>query len=125
MLKRLRIILSLTFFAATGCSALGLRAPWDQTPRQDSFAKNESLSRSQVENRDARRPVVSEVHLGMSSDQVQNLWGTPSTKEWAAGKNPRFQRWVFEKTVITSQGARTQTRWIYIEDNRVVGWETR
>lgn len=123
----LRTLSFISFLSLTHCSSLGLKAPWAADTRGPSSAStSHSMDSTLSTSSPARlKPAGSDVHLGMSGDQAANLWGTPVQREMAAGKNPRYQRWTFEKTVITAQGARTQTRYLYLEDNRVIGWETR
>jgi hypothetical protein len=69
-----------------------------------------------IENNDIAR--------GMSRGAVKQSWGEPDIIE-AAG-NPMYgnERWKYNKLVSTSDGYKPESRVIYFEAGRVIGWET-
>lgn len=69
-----------------------------------------------IENNDIAR--------GMSKTAVKQSWGEPDFVEVAG--NPLYgnERWKFNKLVSTDDGYKPETRIIYFESGRVVGWES-
>ncbi len=67
---------------------------------------------------------LGDIFVGMSSSAVAESWGEPRITEVAG--NPIFQnfRWIFERQVPTEDGYTTETRTVYFESGRVIGWET-
>jgi hypothetical protein len=67
----------------------------------------------------------SDVTKGMTRKAVEQSWGEPESKEFAG--NPMYgnERWLYSKLVSTQDGYQQETRIIYFEAGRVVGWETR
>lgn len=66
-----------------------------------------------------------DIFVGMSSGAVAESWGEPREVEVAG--NPIYQnfRWTFEKQVPTTDGYQLETRVVYFEAGRVVGWKTQ
>jgi hypothetical protein len=69
---------------------------------------------SYVESAIAQRDLI----YGMSAKAVIEAWGQPSVEEFA-GKG-RFQRWTYYNHPAT----REEKRYLYIEDGRLVGWQS-
>lgn len=65
-----------------------------------------------------------DVAKGMSKNAVRQSWGEPEFVEVAG--NPLYgnERWRYNKLVSTEEGYKQETRLIYFEAGRVVGWET-
>ena len=66
-----------------------------------------------------------DIGQGMSKNAVKQSWGEPDYVDVAG--NPLYgnERWKFNKLVSTDEGYKSETRIIYFESGRVVGWETQ
>lgn len=66
-----------------------------------------------------------DIALGMQTDFVKRSWGTPDSIEIAG--NPLYgnERWRYKRYSPTPDGFRLQSRIIYFESGKVVGWEQR
>ncbi len=65
-----------------------------------------------------------DVALGMPQDYVRKSWGEPSQIDVSGNSIYKNERWQYLKQVSTPQGYKQQSRLIYFEGGRVVGWET-
>lgn len=65
-----------------------------------------------------------DVTLGMSQNAVIQSWGDPDIVEVAGNPVYRNERWKYTKMISGDEGFQQQTRVIYFESGRVVGWET-
>lgn len=64
-----------------------------------------------------------DVAYGMSREAVRESWGDPDMVEYAG--NPMYgnERWKYSKMVSSFDGYSNETRLIYFESGKVVGWE--
>ena len=65
-----------------------------------------------------------DIALGMPQDYVRKSWGEPTQIEVSGNSIYKNERWQYLKQVSTPQGYKQQSRLIYFEGGRVVGWET-
>jgi len=68
-------------------------------------------------------PPSGDVRLGMSMAEVQSNWGHPRHVLFAGTQTDGNQKWVYPDGSTSSFGL-GQSRVIYFEQGRVVGWET-
>jgi hypothetical protein len=74
------------------------------------------MTNNMIENNDVGR--------GMSRTAVKQSWGEPDAVEVAGNSLYGNERWRYSKQVSTEEGYKLETRIIYFEAGRVVGWET-
>ena len=65
-----------------------------------------------------------DIALGMPQDYVRKSWGEPSQIETSGNSIYKNERWQYLKQVSTPQGYKQESRLVYFEGCRVVGWET-
>ncbi len=65
-----------------------------------------------------------DVGRGMSRFAVKQSWGEPDAIEVAGNTLYGNERWKYTKQVSTDDGYKIETRIVYFESGRVVGWET-
>lgn len=65
-----------------------------------------------------------DVAVGMPQDYVRRSWGEPLSVEVSGNPIYKNERWKYQRQISTSQGFRKETRYVYFEGGRVVGWET-
>lgn len=65
-----------------------------------------------------------DVARGMSRGAVRQSWGEPDFIEVAGKDLYGNERWRYTKLVSTEDGYKSETRIIFFEAGRVVGWET-
>lgn len=65
-----------------------------------------------------------DIALGMPQDYVRKSWGEPTQVETSGNSIYKNERWQYLKQVSTPQGYRQESRMVYFEGGRVVGWET-
>lgn len=65
-----------------------------------------------------------DIALGMPQDYVRKSWGEPSQIETSGNSIYKNERWQYLKQVSTPQGYKQESRLVYFEGGRVVGWET-
>ena len=64
------------------------------------------------------------VTLGMTQEEVREIWGTPNEVE-AAGRREGDERWVYEEGLSAFRNARIhRNRTVYFEHGRVAGWSS-
>lgn len=64
-----------------------------------------------------------DITLGMTKQGVRDSWGEPELVEVAGNPIYGNERWKYLEEVSSSEGYQTETRMIYFESGRVVGWE--
>jgi hypothetical protein len=66
---------------------------------------------------------ANDIGVGMTKQAVRDSWGDPEMVEVAG--NPMYgnERWKYSKYLSSSEGYQGETRLIYFEGGRVVGWE--
>ena len=65
-----------------------------------------------------------DISRGMSRTAVRQSWGDPDFVEVAGDSMYGNERWRYNKLVSNEDGYKSETRTIYFESGRVVGWET-
>lgn len=65
-----------------------------------------------------------DIAIGMPQDYVRKSWGEPTQIETSGNSIYKNERWQYLKQVSTPQGYRQESRLVYFEGGRVVGWET-
>lgn len=78
--------------------------------------KFDQTTNNLIENNDVGR--------GMSRFAVKQSWGEPDAIEVAGNTLYGNERWRYTKQVSTDDGYKLETRIVYFESGRVVGWET-
>lgn len=65
-----------------------------------------------------------DIAVGMTKQAVRESWGDPEIVEVAG--NPLYgnERWKYSEDITSSDGYKTESRMIYFESGRVVGWES-
>ena len=66
-----------------------------------------------------------DIAKGMSREAVEQSWGEPKFRESAGDPIYGNERWKYTKVVPSEDGYKNESRVIYFEAGRVVGWETR
>lgn len=64
-----------------------------------------------------------DIAIGMPSSLVRKSWGEPTRIEVSG--NPKFknERWIYHKYISTPDGYKPETKLVFFEGGRVVGWE--
>lgn len=65
-----------------------------------------------------------DIHKGMLKEAVVQSWGNPDLREVAGNEVYGNERWHYKKLVSSEEGYKQETRILYFESGRVVGWET-
>lgn len=65
-----------------------------------------------------------DIAVGMPQDYVKRSWGDPMSVEVSGNPIYKNERWKYQKFVSAPEGYRKETRYVYFEGGRVVGWET-
>lgn len=65
-----------------------------------------------------------DIAIGMPQDYVRKSWGEPTQVETSGNSIYKNERWQYLKQVSTPQGYKQESRLVYFEGGRVVGWET-
>lgn len=93
--------------------------------RQQWINKSNIWARTQVPQQEMKELIENQdVAIGMPQDYVRRSWGDPISIESSGNPIYRNERWKYQRQVSTSQGYRNETRYVYFEGGRVVGWET-
>jgi hypothetical protein len=78
----------------------------------------------------APRPALKEIidqgdiAVGMPQDYVKKAWGEPQDKEVSGNPLYKNEKWKYTRYVSTGDGFKKETRYVYFEGGKVVGWET-
>lgn len=93
--------------------------------RQQWINRNNIWSRAQAPQADIKELIeTQDVAVGMPQDYVRKSWGEPLAVEVSGNPIYKNERWKYQRQVPTTQGFRKETRYVYFEGGRVVGWET-
>lgn len=65
-----------------------------------------------------------DISVGMPRDYVKKSWGDPQAVEVSGNPIYHNERWKYQRMVSTPDGYKKETRFVYFESGRVVGWET-
>lgn len=94
---------------------------------RERWAQNMGL----VANEEVHSPEIADIIekndlvIGMSQRAVSESWGDPDLVEVAGNPIYGNERWKYSRYVSSHEGYQKETRLIYFEAGRVVGWETR
>ncbi|MBO9667337.1 MAG: hypothetical protein J7501_11055 [Bdellovibrio sp.] len=66
-----------------------------------------------------------DIAMGMPQEYVRRSWGEPMNVEVSGNPLYKNERWKYERYATSPQGYRKETRFVYFEGGRVVGWETQ
>lgn len=64
-----------------------------------------------------------DVAVGMDKQAVLESWGDPEIVERAGRNDGAAERWLYNEFVPTPEGYQQETRILYFERGRLVGWE--
>lgn len=93
--------------------------------RQQWINKNNIWSRAKVPREDMKSLIDSQdIAIGMPQDYVKRSWGNPVNVEVSGNPIYKNEKWKYQKYVSGPEGYRQETRVVYFEGGRVVGWET-
>ncbi len=93
--------------------------------RQQWINKQNIWARSQAPQAEMKELIeTQDIAVGMPQDYVRRSWGEPASIEVSGNPIYKNERWKYQRQVSTSQGYRQETRHVYFESGRVVGWET-
>ncbi len=93
--------------------------------KQDWSMQKKIWNRAKMPNTEMRNLMQNQdIAIGMPMDYVQKSWGDPAMKEVSG--NPLFknQKWLYSRSISTSDGFKQEKRTVYFESGKVVGWET-
>ncbi len=66
---------------------------------------------------------VKDLAVGMTQSHVRRSWGEPEGIEVSGNPSFRNEKWKYSRYVSTTDGYRSEKRFVYFEGGRVVGWE--
>jgi hypothetical protein len=94
--------------------------------RQAWINKNKIWSRSTAPKNEMKDLVENQdIAVGMPQEYVKKSWGEPTSVDVSGNPIYKNERWRYERQSSTSAGFRKETRFVYFEGGRVVGWETQ
>lgn len=93
--------------------------------RQQWMNKKNIWSRAQAPQAEMKDLIESQdIAVGMPQDYVRRSWGEPANIDVSGNPIYKNERWKYQRFVSSSAGYRKETRYVYFEGGRVVGWET-
>lgn len=93
--------------------------------RQQWMNKEKIWSRALAPQQEMKELIeTQDIAVGMPQDYVRKSWGDPTSVEVSGNPIYKNERWKYQRQVSTAQGFRQETRLVYFEAGRVVGWET-
>lgn len=93
--------------------------------RQTWIQQHQVWSRSQVPNEELKNLVDNQdITIGMQQDLVRRSWGEPQTVEVSGNPIYKNERWKYIRYITSPEGFKKETRLVYFEGGRVVGWES-
>lgn len=93
--------------------------------RQQWINSNNIWSRARAPLEDIKELIeTQDIAVGMPQDYVRRSWGDPLGVEVSGNPIYKNERWKYQRQVSTNSGYRQETRYVYFEGGRVVGWET-
>ncbi|WP_413292844.1 hypothetical protein ACLSU7_15655 [Bdellovibrio sp. HCB185ZH] len=93
--------------------------------RQVWINKNKIWSRSTAPTHMKDLVENQDIAIGMPQEYVKKSWGEPVSVDVSGNPIYKNERWRYERQSSTSSGYRKETRFVYFEGGRVVGWETQ
>ena len=93
--------------------------------RQQWINRENVWSRAQAPQEQMKDLIeTQDIAVGMPQEYVRRSWGEPLNVEVSGNPIYKNERWKYQRQVSTPQGYRKETRFVYFEAGRVVGWET-
>ncbi len=93
--------------------------------RQTWILQNQIWSRSQAPNEELKNLVDNQdITLGMQQDLVRRSWGEPQNVEVSGNPIYKNERWKYIRYITSPDGFKKETRMVYFEGGKVVGWES-
>ena len=65
-----------------------------------------------------------DISVGMPQDYVKRAWGEPQNVDISGNPLYKNERWRYQRFISAPDGYKKETRLVYFEGGRVVGWET-
>ncbi|UYL09005.1 hypothetical protein B9G69_000255 [Bdellovibrio sp. SKB1291214] len=94
--------------------------------RQAWINKNKIWNRSAAPKAEMRDLVeTQDIAMGMPQEYVRKSWGDPTSIDVSGNPIYKNERWRYERQSSSTSGYRKETRFVYFEGGRVVGWETQ
>jgi hypothetical protein len=116
--------------ALAGCSSIQVTARdiYSSQPAKEEDEIRYSMaavSRTPEQEQKISRAVASkDLVLGMSMAEVQHAWGQPTDIESAGHSRHGNERWIYRSGLSSRYGLGGETRAVYFESGRVVGWQS-
>lgn len=93
--------------------------------RQAWINKHQIWDRSQAPQTEMKDLIeTQDIAVGMPQDYVKKSWGDPLSVEVSGNPIYKNERWKYQRFSSSPEGYRKETRYVYFEGGRVVGWET-
>ena len=93
--------------------------------RQQWVNSRNLWARAQVPQAEMKTLVDNQdIAVGMPQDYVRKSWGEPLSIDHSGNPLYKNERWKYERFSSSQEGYRKETRYVYFEGGRVVGWET-
>ncbi len=93
---------------------------------RESYIRNRGLNSNQDDHPDHIVDLIekNDIALGMTQKAVTESWGDPDLVEIAGNPVYGHAAWRYSRFVSDGDGFNRQTRIVYFENGRVVGWQT-
>lgn len=65
-----------------------------------------------------------DISVGMPQEYVKKSWGEPQSVDISGNPIYKNERWRYQRQISSQDGYKKETRFVYFEGGRVVGWET-
>ncbi|HWU43260.1 MAG TPA: hypothetical protein VN132_07480 [Bdellovibrio sp.] len=93
--------------------------------RQQWINSHHIWERAQVPKAEMKELIeTQDIAVGMPQEYVKRSWGEPVSVEVSGNPIYKNERWKYQRFSSTPEGYRKETRIVYFEGGRVVGWET-
>ena len=93
--------------------------------RQAWVKQKEIWRRSQAPDSNTREALQDgDINVGMAQEFVRKVWGEPQEKQVSGNPLYKNEKWRYTRYVSSSEGYRKETRQVFFEGGKVVGWET-
>ena len=92
---------------------------------RERWAQQRGLGASEeaYSNEVAKTIEGNDIALGMSQKAVSESWGDPDMVEVAGNALYGYERWKYNRYISGNDGYQKESRVVYFEGGRVVGWE--
>ena len=93
---------------------------------RERWSRNRGLVANEEVHNDEVANIIekNDISMGMSQRAVTESWGDPDLVEVAGDPVYGNERWRYSRYMSSNDGYQKETRIIYFEAGRVVGWET-